>query len=43
MSANEIANAFVQHFYQAFDGGADALTGLYVSSKMGASGVQVAY
>lgn len=27
----EVANAFVQHFYQAFDSGAANLAGLYVS------------
>lgn len=32
MSAEEVAKAFVQHFYQAFDGGADQLAGLFVSS-----------
>jgi hypothetical protein len=31
MSAEEIATAFVQHFYQAFDNGVDALGGLFVS------------
>ena len=31
MSAEEVAKAFVQHFYQAFDAGADSLGGLYVS------------
>lgn len=31
MSAEEVAKAFVQHFYQTFDAGVDALGGLYVS------------
>jgi hypothetical protein len=31
MSAEEIATAFVQHFYQTFDNGVDALAGLFVS------------
>ncbi len=34
MSAEEVAKAFVAHFYQAFDGGADALAGLFVSLLM---------
>ncbi len=35
MSAEEVANAFVNHFYQTFDGGVDALAGLYVSKHIG--------
>lgn len=31
MSAEEVAKAFVQHFYQAFDADASALGGLFVS------------
>ena len=31
MSAEEVAKAFVAHFYQTFDAGADALAGLFVS------------
>jgi hypothetical protein len=31
MSSDEVAKAFVQHFYQTFDSGVDALAGLYVS------------
>lgn len=31
MSAEEVATAFVSHYYQAFDAGADSLAGLYVS------------
>jgi hypothetical protein len=31
MSAEEVANAFVQHFYQTFDNGVDGLAGLFVS------------
>ena len=31
MSAEEVAKAFVQHFYQTFDAGVDALGGLFVS------------
>lgn len=31
MSAEEVAKAFVQHFYQAFDADATSLAGLYVS------------
>ena len=31
MSAEEVAKAFVQHFYQTFDAGVDALSGLFVS------------
>jgi hypothetical protein len=34
MSAEEIATAFVQHFYQAFDNGVDALGGLFVSHHL---------
>jgi len=33
MSAEEVAKAFVQHFYQTFDAGVDALSGLFVSIK----------
>jgi len=32
MSAEEVAKAFVQHFYQTFDAGVDALSGLFVSN-----------
>ena len=32
MSADEVGNAFVQHYYQAFDSDANGLAGLYVSS-----------
>lgn len=31
MSADEVANAFVNHFYQQFANSPDALAGLYVS------------
>ena len=31
MSAEEVAKAFVQHYYQAFDSNADSLAGLFVS------------
>lgn len=31
MSAEEIAKAFVQHYYQSFDSNADSLAGLFVS------------
>ena len=31
MSAEEVAKAFVAHFYQTFDANAAALAGLYVS------------
>jgi hypothetical protein len=31
MSADEVAKAFVQHFYQAFDSNVDSLASLYVS------------
>jgi hypothetical protein len=31
MSAEEVAKAFVQHFYQTFDTNVDGLAGLYVS------------
>mmetsp|Transcript_104407 Transcript_104407/g.239106 ORF Transcript_104407/g.239106 Transcript_104407/m.239106 type:complete len:122 (-) Transcript_104407:224-589(-) len=34
MSAEEIANAFVHHYYTAFDGGPDALAGLYQAQSM---------
>ncbi|KAL7478660.1 hypothetical protein ACHAW6_004413 [Cyclotella cf. meneghiniana] len=34
MSAEEVAKAFVQHFYQAFDAGADSLVGLYNATSM---------
>ncbi|KAL3805180.1 hypothetical protein ACHAW5_005292 [Stephanodiscus triporus] len=33
MSAEEIATAFVQHFYQTFDNGVDSLGGLFVSNS----------
>lgn len=33
MSAEEVAKAFVQHFYQTFDAGVDALGGLFVSQS----------
>jgi hypothetical protein len=36
MSAEEIATAFVQHFYQTFDSGVDALAGLFVSFRIDA-------
>eukprot|EP00984_Skeletonema_dohrnii_P016790 scaffold7514_cov112-Skeletonema_dohrnii-CCMP3373.AAC.3 len=32
MSAEEVANAFVQHFYATFDANADNLGGLFVSN-----------
>ena len=41
MSAEEVATAFVQHYYQAFDSGADALAGLYVSISIPSVGVPV--
>ena len=31
MSAEEVAKAFIQHFYQTIDSNVDALAGLYVS------------
>jgi len=31
MSAEEVATAFVKHFYEAFDSNVDGLTSLYVS------------
>lgn len=31
MSGEEVAKAFVQHYYQTFDGNVDQLAGLYVS------------
>ena len=31
MSAEEVAKAFVQHFYNSFDSNVEALAGLYVS------------
>ena len=34
MSAEEIATAFVQHFYQTFDSGVDGLTGLFNDQSM---------
>jgi len=34
MSADEIAKAFVQHFYTTFDSNADQLAGLYQASSM---------
>jgi hypothetical protein len=33
MSAEEVAKAFVQHYYQTFDGNVDQLAGLYVSLR----------
>jgi hypothetical protein len=33
MSAEEVAKAFVQHFYTAFDSSVDGLAGLYVSFR----------
>lgn len=32
MSAEDVAKAFVQHFYQTFDSNVDGLAGLYVSA-----------
>jgi hypothetical protein len=37
MSAEEVAKAFVQHFYQAFDTNVDSLAGLFVSQVSVAS------
>lgn len=34
MSAEEVAKAFVQHFYQTFDAGVDALSGLFNEQSM---------
>ena len=34
MSAEEVAKAFVGHFYQAFDSNAQGLAGLYVSDDL---------
>lgn len=34
MSAEEVAKAFVQHFYQTFDNGVDGLAGLYSEQSM---------
>jgi len=34
MSAEDIAKAFVQHFYQAFDSNVDSLAGLFQPSSM---------
>jgi len=34
MSAEEVAKAFVQHFYQSFDTNVDALGGLYQPTSM---------
>jgi len=34
MSAEEVAKAFVQHFYNAFDTNVDSLSGLYQPSSM---------
>ena len=31
MSAEQVANAFTQHYYQTFDSNPDALVGLFVS------------
>jgi hypothetical protein len=39
MSAEEVAKAFVQHFYQAADSGADQLGSLYVSRHLGEMGI----
>jgi len=36
MSAEDIAKAFVNHFYQTLDSNVDALAGLYVSVRMAA-------
>ena len=33
MSEEEVAKAFVGHFYQTLDAGADALSGLFVSKS----------
>ena len=33
MTAEEVGNAFVQHYYQAFDSDANGLAGLYVSTS----------
>jgi len=41
MSAEEVANAFIAHYYQAFDANADQLAGLYVS--IGCVGLVVEY
>ena len=37
MSGEEVAKAFVQHFYQTFDNNADGLAGLYLSSDFSAT------
>lgn len=37
MSAEEVANAFVQHFFTTFDNGVDNLAGLFVSLLCGRS------
>jgi hypothetical protein len=34
MSADEVAKAFVQHFYTTFDSNLDSLAGLYVSLQL---------
>ena len=34
MSAEEVAKAFVGHFYQTFDSNVEALSGLYVSVSL---------
>jgi hypothetical protein len=34
MSADDVAKAFVQHFYTAFDTNPEGLAGLYVSDKI---------
>mmetsp|Transcript_724 Transcript_724/g.1698 ORF Transcript_724/g.1698 Transcript_724/m.1698 type:complete len:122 (+) Transcript_724:179-544(+) len=34
MSAEEVANAFVSHFYQTFDSSVDGLAGLYNDQSM---------
>jgi len=39
MSADDIAKAFVQHFYQTFDQGIAGLEGLYVSQRMHAGNI----
>ncbi len=35
MSAEEVAKAFVQHFYKTFDSNVEVLAGLYVSNFIG--------
>jgi hypothetical protein len=34
MSANEVANAFVSHYYQTFDSNVDNLAPLFVRTRM---------